>query len=383
MKVCALLTLALAASLSAQAQAPKSVLGTLSGFNPNSAEIEVKPDNGAALAIKIGPATVVQRITPGQTDLSKAEVLKITDVGLGDRILATLGPDGSEAKRIVVIPSTDLAKRDAADAADWQKRGVAGVVTAVSGADITVEVRSLAAATKYTVTTGPKTTFKKYAPDSVRYSDANDSTATDVRVGDQLRARGTKNPEGTKVEAEAVVFGTFLSRAGTITAINLESKELTIKDLASNRPVIISFTADSRVKRMPDAAAMGAMMGGGRGAGRGPGPTTAAPPATPPATPPSAAGPGRAAGAPGASAPRGPDIAQMLELLPPIKFEDLKTGEIAVLSAIQGARPDRVTAITFLANAETLVQMAMAARGNTGPPPSLAGLAGSISNVGP
>jgi hypothetical protein len=361
MNVRALLALALEASLLVHAQAPKSVLGTLSGFNANSAEIEVKPDNGAALAIKIGPTTVVQRITPGQTDLSKAEVLKITDIALGDRILATLSPDGSEAKRIVVIPSTDLAKRDAADSADWQKRGVAGVVTAVSGAEITVEVRSLAAATKYTVTTGPKTTFKKYASNSVRYADAKDSTAAEVRVGDQLRARGTKNPEGTKVEAEAVVFGTFLSRAGTITAINLESKELTIKDLASNKPVIISFTADSHVKRMPDAAAMGAMMGG-RGPGRGPGPP---------------------AGAPGAAAPKGPDIAQMLELLPPIKFEDLKTGEIAVLSAIQGAKPDRVTAITFLANAETLVQMAMAARGNTGPAPSLAGLAGSISNVGP
>src|SRR4051794_17761292 len=99
MKVLALLTLAFAALLPAQSPAPKSVLGTLTGFNANSAEIEVKPDNGAAISIKIGPTTVVQRIAPGQTDLSKAEALKITEAGIGDRILATLGADGSEAKR--------------------------------------------------------------------------------------------------------------------------------------------------------------------------------------------------------------------------------------------------------------------------------------------
>jgi hypothetical protein len=97
-------------------------------------------------------------------------------------------------------------------------------------------------------------------------------------------------------------------------------------------------------------------------------------------------GAGRGGGrGPAAGAQRGPDIAQMLELLPPVKFEDLKTGEVVVVSAIQGAKPDQITAITFLANAETLVQLAMAARGAgaTGPAPSLAGLAGSISNVGP
>ena len=354
--------LTLAAILVMQAQVAKSILGTLSGFHPESAEIEIKPDTGAAMAVKISPATVVQRIIPGQTDLKKAEALKITDVGLGDRILATLSSDGSEAKRIVVIPSTDLAKRDAADRADWQKRGVAGVVTAVNGSEIVVEVRSLAGSSTCRVIIGPKTTFKKYAPDSVKYSDAKISTDAEVHTGDQLRARGAKNAEGTSVEAEAVVFGTFMSRAGTIVSINAESKELTLKDLASNKPVIITITASSNVKRMPEAAAMAAMLGGSRGP---------------------AQTPGRASVPPATSAPRAPDLTQVLELLPSIRLEDLKAGEIAVLSGIQGTKPDRVTAITFLANAETLVQMANAARGNTGPAPSLAGLAGSIGSVGP
>ena len=56
-----------------------------------------------------------------------------------------------------------------------------------------------------------------------------------------------------------------------------------------------------------------------------------------------------------------------------------------VVSASRGARADQLTAITFLANAEALVQLAVAAGGgaSNGPAPSLAGLASSISSIGP
>jgi hypothetical protein len=368
MRKLALLWLVLAVGAAAQTPVGTSVLGTVSAVRAESAEIEVKPDNGPAVAVRTLPATIAQKVAPGQTDLSKAESIKLADVAAGDRVLVTLAPGSKDARRIVVIAATDLAKRDAADRLDWQRRGVAGVVTGISGTEIAVEGRSLAGATKYTVTAGPRTNFKRYAPDSVRYADAKASSVSEVSVGDQLRARGQKSPDGLKIDAEDVVFGTFLSKAGTISSVNLEARELTIKDLSNNKPLAIKFIADSQIKRVLDLATMTGLL-----AGRG-----AAPPGTPaPAA--AAAGRGPAGGG------RGADIAQMLELLPPVKFEDLKPGEIVVVSAIKGARADQITAITFLANAETLVQLAMAARGAgaSGPAPSLAGLASSISSVGP
>ena len=334
--------LLLAASVFAQAPPPKSLLGKVAAFHPTSAEFEIKPDKGDSVAVKVGAETIVKRIAPGQTDLSKAETISATDVAIGDRVLVTFGaPDPVEARRIVVIPATDIAKKEAADRADWQKRGAAGVVTAVNGNDIGVELRSLAGATRFTVTVGPKTSFKRYAPDSIRFADAKNSGLAEISVGDQLRARGEKSPDGTKVAAEDIVFGTFLSRAGTITAVNAEAREITIRDLASNKPVVVKFIPESRVKRMP---------------------VTGAP-----------------------DAPKGNDIAQLLDSLPPIKIEDLKRGDVAVVSALKGPRADQITAVTFLANAEALVQLAMKARGAgaNGPAPSLAGLAGSISNVSP
>ena len=332
--------LLLAASVFAQAPPAKSLLGTVSAFRPNSAEFEVKPDTGDTIAVKVSSDTILKRIAPGQTDLAKAESINATDVSIGDRVLVTFGaPDPAEARRIVVIPATDIAKKEAADRADWQKRGAAGVVTAVSGNDISVELRSLAGAMKFTVTAGPKTSFKRYAPDSIRFADAKNSSFAEIGVGDQLRARGEKSQDGTKIAAEDIVFGTFLSKAGTVTAINAAAHEITIKDLANNKPLVVKFIPESRVKRMPEAAAPGA--------------------------------------------PKGNDIVQLLDSLPPIKIEDLKPGDVAVVSAMKGARADQVTAVTFLANAEALVQLAMKARGAgaNGPAPSLAGLASSISNV--
>lgn len=362
MKQLGVYVLALAVCASAQTPAAISLLGTISAVRAQSSEIEIKPDNAPPVVVKTTPMTIAQRVAPGQTDLSKAESIKVTDVLAGDRVLVTLLANSTEARRIVVIAATDLAKRDAADRADWQRRGIGGVVTAVAGNDISVEARALSGAAKYTISSGPKTTFKRYAPDSVKYADAKASSLTEVSVGDQIRARGQKSPDGTKVDAEDVVFGTFVSKAGTITSVNSETHEVTVKDLSNNKPLSVKFIADSQIKRMLDMAAMTTMVASaGRGAGA-PSPTAAS-----------------------AGAARTPDMAQMLELLPPIKMEDLKPGEIVVISAIKGSRADHITAITFLANAETLVQIAMAARGAgaTGPAPSLAGLASSISSVGP
>ena len=73
----------------------------------------------------------------------------------------------------------------------------------------------------------------------------------------------------------------------------------------------------------------------------------------------------------------------MIEMLPPAKLEDLKTGDTILVSSTKGARNDQITAIVFLANADALVQiLASRAAASGGPPPSLGGLAGSVTSIG-
>ena len=65
-----------------------------------------------------------------------------------------------------------------------------------------------------------QTKYRRYAPDSVRFADATPSKAEEIQIGDQLRARGQKSAAGLRITAEDVVFGTFLTKAGSVVSMD-------------------------------------------------------------------------------------------------------------------------------------------------------------------
>jgi len=306
--------------VSAQGQTVKSFVGTVSALKAETAEIEIKPDNAAPVSLKIGSGTIAQRIAPGEKDLKTAEAIQVAEVAVGDRVLVTPEPGTTDLRRIIVMAAADIAKRNEADRMDWTRRGVSGVVAAKNASEITLRMRTMTGEKQAVVTVGEQTAFKRYAPDSVKFADAKGSKLAEVNVGDQLRARGRKTEDGLKVTADDVVFGTFLTKAGSVTAVNLETREVTVKDLTGNQPMVVRFTADSQLKKMPD----GMMRPGGGG---------------------------------------GMDIAQMLERMPAGKLEDLKPGDTIVVSSTKGAKAGEITAIMFLSNAGMLIQMASMPQG--------------------
>lgn len=343
-------------------QKTRSVVGTVTGFKVESAEIEIKPDSGEAVRAKIGDGAVAQKIAPGEMDLKNAQPIKITDVVAGDRVLATLDAATNELRRIVVMSAGDIAKRNAADRADWAKRGVSGIVVAKKDNEITVRIKTLQGELQATVTAGEKTSFKRYAPDSVKFADAKASKLAEVGIGDELRARGQKSADGLKVAAEEVVFGTFETRAATVTAIDAAAREITAKDLTNNKTFVIKLAADSQLKSMAALAAAlsgrggapAASTNGAAGAGRGaPAAGAGTPPAAAAKAPPAPA----QAQAAAARAMAQMSIAQLLEAMPAAKFEEMKPGETIVVSSTKGAAKDRVTAITLVSKADMLIQI--------------------------
>jgi hypothetical protein len=327
---------------------PKAIVGSITAFKAEDAIVVVKPDNTDAVSVKLTPDTVFQRIAPGERDLKKAATMNMTDMALGDRVLVSFKTGSSEALRVLVMSSTDIQKRNDADTLDWTRRGVSGVVAAKAGNIVTLKKRSLTGEIVMTVTVDDKTTVRRYDSDSVKFADARVSKLDEVSVGDQLRARGVKSEDGLKVTAEEAVFGTFVTKAGAITAINPETKELTVSELGTNKPLVVRFTSDSQIKKMPG---MMGMMAAGRGGAPG---SPTSPAAGLPGSP--AAGSANAGG-------HMPDVAQMLEHAPAAKLDDLKIGEKIVVSSTRGAKPGEITAIMLLGNADMLIQMATAPSG--------------------
>jgi len=345
-----------------QAQSPKSLVGTISGFRAESAQIEIRPDNGDVLIATVGPETLAQRVAPGAHDLKSVQPIKITDVSIGDRVLVTLQPGTQNLLRIVVMPATDITQRNEADRRDWDAHGVSGIVAAKSGNTITLKTRTMTGEALAVVTVDDRTSFKRYAPDSIKFADAKPGKLAELSVGDQVRARGEKDAEGLKVAAREVVFGTFLVKAGTITGIDVASRQITIKELGTDKPLTIAVTADCLVKQMPSFPGM--------------------PPNGPQGIP----------GSPGRAGPGGFDINQMLDRMPAATLADLKPGTQLVVSSTKGADTAHLTAIMVLGNAAMLIQMATAmsnngrGRGDMGGAmggPSMGGMmGGDLSSLG-
>jgi hypothetical protein len=333
----------------AQTPASKSFIGTVAAFKPDTG-VEIKPDNAAAIDVKLTADSVAQRVAPGETSLKNAAAANVTDLTIGDRVLVTLEADTNNVRRIVIMSAADIGKRDEADRQDWNTRGISGIVAARNGDTITLRIQSLQGETRQTVTVSDQTKYRRYVADSVKFADAKPSRLDGISVGDQLRARGQKSPDGLAVTADEVVFGTFLTLAGSVISTDPETKEITIKETGTGKAVVIKVTADSRIKQMPSFPGMG-----GGAPGRG-GPPFGGFPA--PGMPPGGA----------------PTLAQMVERMQAGTFEDVKPGQTIVVSSTKGASSDRVTAIMLLANADMFIRMASAQSGpgrqsGTGAPP--------------
>jgi hypothetical protein len=286
--------------------------------------------SGEAIAIHLMAGTIFQRVGPGEKSLKNAQPISAGDIVPGDRVLVNLEPGTSDARRLVVMPVAEITRHDEADRESWSTRGAAGVVAAKNGNAVTLRLRSGQAVSQVEVTVSADTKFRKYAPDSVSFADAKASRLEDVQVGDQLRARGEKSADGLKVAGAEVVFGSFVTKAGKVIAVDPDAKALTIAELNTGKTLRIVVAPGSQVKAMPDFAAM---MGG-------------APPDR---------------GAPGGAM----DPAKMVESMPAATLETFKPGQTVVVSSTRGAKEDEFTAIVLLGNAEMLIRMASASAGGS------------------
>lgn len=345
--------MAFATAAQAQTQVVR-YLGTVTAINGDT--LTVKTDAGQVNTVEVPSTAQLKRIAPGQTDLSKAEALDFSSIATGDRVLVNLDPNATggtpQALRIIAIKQADVAKKQQTEAEQWNQgvHGLVKSVDAVAGV-IKVNVRAGAVTKEVLVHTTSSTVLKRYAPGSVRFDQAQPAPISAIQPGDQLWARGTKNSDGTEIAADGIVSGSFLNIAGTILSTDTSASTLTVKDLATKKPVTIRISADAQMRRLDDtvaaflAARLKSGQAGGQGGGQG------------------AAGAGN--GAAGGGAQRSfsqsggggagrMDLETVLERAPVIQLPNLQKGEAVMIVATQDA--SGVSAVRLLAGVEPLLE---------------------------
>jgi len=348
-----------ARSLTAQTPSQRFV-GTITSISGDT--LTVKTDSGESHQVQVPGSAALKRISPGQKDLNTAETIQLGDLATGDRVLVKLDPNATgatpQALQIVAVKHTDITQRQQQELADWQHNGVGGLVKSVDAGSGTVVLTSGAGPTAKTVTvhTDKSTVVKRYAPNSVRFSDAQPAALDAVKPGDQIRARGKKNADGTEIEATEVVSGSFRNISGTVSSMDAANSTVTVKDLATKKNVTVHISPDTEMRRLPEMMArmIAARLKGTSPAGGGAPAMAAHPQGTPQGAPQGFQG-GNGAGHRGNG-----DMEQVLERAPAIKIADLQKGEALMLVATEGATD--VTAIKLLAGVEPLLESPEASR---------------------
>ena len=389
---------------------PAKAVGTVKSVTGNS--VTLTADTGAETKVTFADSARIVRATPGQTDLKSATPIQTSDIQVGDRVAAR-GQSGDAnslvASFVLVMKQTDIASRQQQERDEW-RRGIGGIVKEVNAAAGTVTINNalLASGKPVVIHVSPQTEIRRYSPDSVKFEDAKPGTLDQIKPGDQLRARGTKNSDATEFTAQAIVSGSFLDIAGTVISTDAANKTVTINDLATKKPVAVKVGPDSSLRKLPPFVAMGIAMrlkggtpGAGMGAAAGQAPSGSGMGGVPGAAGNAGTRPGNgsggnssgrawqggggggnwqgsggqggawqgggngagATGTGGGGGFRGggpPDFQQMLNRMPAVSISELNKGDAVMLVATEGSSGSGPTAITLLAGVEPILSAAPA-----------------------
>jgi hypothetical protein len=367
-------------------------IGEVKVIDAPGRQLIIKTDAGSLVTVTLSDKTVYMRLAPGEKTLTNATKITFADVGEGDRVWAR-GKVADDHKSVpavalIVMNKADIAKKQEAERAEWKRRGMLGIITALKPEtkEITISSRSLMGQQAVTIPVTAKVEMRRYAPDSIKFADAKPAEFAELKVGDQLRALGERSADGTSFIPEKVVTGSFRNVAGIVTAIDTATGEVKINDLQTKQPLTIVVKQDAVLRRFPAATEMGGMMsmmgrggqGGNSAAGQAPAGQGGNRPNGEQGSRPPGGGPGAGGGRMGGG---GMNIQDLLERLPTIAIADVKVGDTIIVSSTKGADPTRLTAISLISGADTLLNM-MAARqqaaGQTTTPNPSAGLGSGI-----
>ena len=308
---------------SASAQAPNRVLGEVTAVDAAAKKIMLKSTKGQVVTVTLNDSTVYLRVPPGETTLDKATPIAFADLGVGDRVLARGTMDDAAttlvARNVVVMTKADITVKHERQREEWLKRGVVGVVKAVNPQTREITLAELRAGDKpLVVAADDKSQFRRYAPDSVRFRDARQSSLAEVKPGDLLRALGDRSADGARLAAEEVVFGTFNTIGGTVTDVNAATGEITLTDVLSKKPRVVVVSPDSMLRRLPSEVVkiLEASTAGKQGG----------------------------------------DLQERIEAAPALKLSELKKGDGVLVSSSANGASEKMTAILIAAGVEDFLK---------------------------
>jgi hypothetical protein len=188
------------------------VIGEVTALVPASGQISLKTDKGDAVTVVVVSGAAQRRVPPGVQDLTTATRIDFSAIAVGDRVLAigqsSVDQKKIEARSVIVMSRSDLEQKQRAEQEDWRKRGVSGTVSAIDAESKAFTVQS--GSRSLTIQPAAKAEYRRYAPDSVRFSDARPSSLAEIRIA----TRCARSARRAAMAARSSRSGSCRARSG-------------------------------------------------------------------------------------------------------------------------------------------------------------------------
>lgn len=300
--------------------------GEVVEIKQDAGQILIKTKEGNVTALFDGQ-TEFRRVAPGAESLGAAEPIKLTDISIGDILMARgkVSDDKKSviARQLIIMNKTAIAEKQTRDREQWRANSFAGRVTSVNyqSREVVLSLRTATGEQPVTINVPDGAVVRRYAANSVRFSDAVPITLQDIKTGDQLRVLGEKN--GTGFVARQVVSGSFRILGGPIVQVNPEHSEIVINDVVTKKPVTVEIKNQSTLRNVPPDLVASLAQKKTQNAGN-------------------------------SAAQSNTDLIEIFDTLPPITISELKTGRMLLISSTTTTDPSRVTAVLLAAGLDPL-----------------------------
>lgn len=302
-------------------------IGEIKSLNREEKQMRISTKAGE-FTVLLNEKTTYLLLLPGKSKLEEAKPATLADLNVGDRVIArgkvALAAKSIPAWSIVLMKKEDIAGEREREQDEWRRKSIAGRISSINQQkrEITLLTRSPEGEVPVTVAFANTASFKRYPLDATKANDTKPSAFAELKVGDQIRVLGENSADGKRLEANQCISGSFRMLGGKIVSTNTSPRELVVKDVLTNRAITVVITDDSLLRRIRQQDVQPLLQGG-----------------TAPAGPAPVAG------------PRAKDL---FERLPPIGFDDLKAGDMVIVSSTKGADSSRATALLLASGAEAV-----------------------------
>ncbi|MFN3330586.1 MAG: hypothetical protein ACK419_06655, partial [Pyrinomonadaceae bacterium] len=176
-------------SLAQEGIKPNYAAGEIASINEAEKKIVLQTVDGT-IEVLVTAETKFKKVPPENPKLSAAVEVSPNELNIGDKLLVTGAVSSDKksvpAKVVYLITKSDIAKKQEKEREEWRIRGISGRVISldVPNQKIIISVRSMMGERTVTIVPKQNAEYRRYAPDSVKFSDAKLSNYAEMSVGD-------------------------------------------------------------------------------------------------------------------------------------------------------------------------------------------------------